>query len=466
MGTTLTGTTIASTYDGLIKIGNNDPASATLQTLSDGLGNDLPIDISTGSINFTSDVGINTTTPAHKLDVVSGEQCVAKFESTVAGGGIAFVDDGTANDDQVGIGAFDDDLCLRAGGQNNAVRVKSTGDVGIGTATPSKKLEVTGEISGSDVFIDDHGSVSASLANIEGDVSTNATNIANLEGGSGNVTSVNGLEGDVSVVAGTDIVVNLNGSNIEVSSSATDTTYTAGNGLDLAGTTFAADFAAGTIITDAGAFTTADTNETVDQILVYKDDAGEALKANVDDFKSAYNIVDKTGTPVNNQLGVWTDANTLEGDSDLTWNGTVLGVQGDITTNDIRFSGEITFSALTTANTFTGEMANWGTFPAQPTVGKVYYYAGTNNYWILGNNTTLAGTTGVLGIACTGNKLLIRGYYRTSQTFTAGEELWFNSTGTITGTQPSGGNYARLIGHAISANIVYFNPSQEYILTS
>lgn len=39
----------------------------------------------------------------------------------------------------------------------------------------------------------------------------------------------------------------------------------------------------------------------------------------------------KVGTPVDNQIGVWTGDGTLEGDSDLTWSGTAFGVTGNIT---------------------------------------------------------------------------------------------------------------------------------------
>ena len=38
-----------------------------------------------------------------------------------------------------------------------------------------------------------------------------------------------------------------------------------------------------------------------------------------------------TGTPVNNQLGVWTNANTQEGDANLTWDGSLLTVTGAVT---------------------------------------------------------------------------------------------------------------------------------------
>jgi hypothetical protein len=50
MGTTLNGTTPQSTYPSLIKVGDNGAVDATLQRLSDGEGNDLPLLISTSSV--------------------------------------------------------------------------------------------------------------------------------------------------------------------------------------------------------------------------------------------------------------------------------------------------------------------------------------------------------------------------------------------------------------------------------
>ena len=38
-----------------------------------------------------------------------------------------------------------------------------------------------------------------------------------------------------------------------------------------------------------------------------------------------------TGSPLNNQLAHWTDSNTIDGDSTLTWSGTVLDITGNIT---------------------------------------------------------------------------------------------------------------------------------------
>lgn len=63
MGTSLYGLTPAATYQGLIKFGNNSAIAATAQYLSDGLGNDLPISVS------TTKVGINTTNPTARLQI-------------------------------------------------------------------------------------------------------------------------------------------------------------------------------------------------------------------------------------------------------------------------------------------------------------------------------------------------------------------------------------------------------------
>jgi hypothetical protein len=53
MGSSLNNTTPANTYPALIKVGNDTPIDATLKTLSDGNGNNLPIQASLSTMNFT-----------------------------------------------------------------------------------------------------------------------------------------------------------------------------------------------------------------------------------------------------------------------------------------------------------------------------------------------------------------------------------------------------------------------------
>lgn len=69
MGTTLSGTTPQSTYPALIKVGDNSALSATLKTLSDGAGNDLPMQVSTSIVNFTGNVGFGAPTPTEALTI-------------------------------------------------------------------------------------------------------------------------------------------------------------------------------------------------------------------------------------------------------------------------------------------------------------------------------------------------------------------------------------------------------------
>lgn len=50
MGTPLTSATVSSTYQALLKVGNNTAISSSMKKLSDGLGNDIPLYVSDKSI--------------------------------------------------------------------------------------------------------------------------------------------------------------------------------------------------------------------------------------------------------------------------------------------------------------------------------------------------------------------------------------------------------------------------------
>lgn len=67
MATPLTGSSVASTYTGLLKITDNSTVSATLKTISDGGGNDSALQISSVAVNTTNDFSVAT----NKLTVAS-----------------------------------------------------------------------------------------------------------------------------------------------------------------------------------------------------------------------------------------------------------------------------------------------------------------------------------------------------------------------------------------------------------
>ena len=83
MGTTLTGTKPKDTYDSLIKVTDNGPISGTAKYLSDGLGNDSVLALSTASVGVgTTSPNIGTWNRALTLNAASGN---AAYELAVAG---------------------------------------------------------------------------------------------------------------------------------------------------------------------------------------------------------------------------------------------------------------------------------------------------------------------------------------------------------------------------------------------
>ena len=59
MGTTLTGTTPQDTYDSLIKVTDNGPLSGSLKVLTDGLGNNSAISLSTSAASVTGTLAVS-----------------------------------------------------------------------------------------------------------------------------------------------------------------------------------------------------------------------------------------------------------------------------------------------------------------------------------------------------------------------------------------------------------------------
>lgn len=77
----LTGETIKDTYGGVINIGPSG-ASASFQSLTDGLGNTLPLEISTTGVNFTGTV--SGLTPLMKnLEVTIADIVLAGIDTEI-----------------------------------------------------------------------------------------------------------------------------------------------------------------------------------------------------------------------------------------------------------------------------------------------------------------------------------------------------------------------------------------------
>jgi hypothetical protein len=157
MGTALTGLEIKDTYDGLIKTTDNGPLSGTLKALSDGLGNDSTLSLSTTAASIAGTLAVtgNATFDTSTLFVDATNDRVGigtgSPNRALSINGILGVAAATANTQQLllsvdaaasyisssyfGSSSYVP-MFLEAGG---AVRLAITtaGNVGIGTSTPA-----------------------------------------------------------------------------------------------------------------------------------------------------------------------------------------------------------------------------------------------------------------------------------------------------------------------------------------
>jgi len=143
MGTALTGTTPQDTYDSLIKVTDNGPIDGTAKYLSDGLGNDSVLALSTTAL------GIGTTSLSGKFHAQATNSGIF-FDLTTAYTPIIKAA-GALSDLQIESVGSGGNLILGAGGAASIIsfftngnsttgermRITSTGNVGIGTDAPT-----------------------------------------------------------------------------------------------------------------------------------------------------------------------------------------------------------------------------------------------------------------------------------------------------------------------------------------
>ena len=157
MGTSLTGLTPATTYDALIKVGDNGPIDGTLKTLSDGLGNDLPMQASTAGVNFTGTLSQSGTAVPTAAEVaakqdtlVSGTNIKTINSTSILGSGNLVVSaspSGVAGAIQFSDGsAFASDAA-------NLFWDDTNNRLGIGTNAPSQALHVSPASRLSNIYI-------------------------------------------------------------------------------------------------------------------------------------------------------------------------------------------------------------------------------------------------------------------------------------------------------------------------
>jgi hypothetical protein len=111
MGTALTGLEIKDTYDSLIKVTDNGPLTGSLKVLTDGLGNDSTLSLSTTAASIAGTLAVSGDfSIADKIVHIGDTNTAIRFPAA-------------------------DTITFETSGVE-ATRITSAGDVGIGTITP------------------------------------------------------------------------------------------------------------------------------------------------------------------------------------------------------------------------------------------------------------------------------------------------------------------------------------------
>jgi hypothetical protein len=141
MGTTLTGTTPATTYDSLIKVTDNGPLSGTAKYLSDGLGNDSVLALSTAAagIGTTTIVSGTKLTVGGPLAAVGSAGTMGTFETSASACFIGLKD---ASGSLVYLGGDDGNFLIQTPSSSYSTKLTLTdaGNVGIGTSSPTDTI--------------------------------------------------------------------------------------------------------------------------------------------------------------------------------------------------------------------------------------------------------------------------------------------------------------------------------------
>ena len=226
MGTTLTGTTPQDTYDSLIKVTDNGPLSGSLKVLTDGLGNNSALSLSTGAASVTGTLAVSTS---------------ATFG---ASGNLRLTSNSTEGEI---IGASGKALKFYTNdGVANPLNLTSAGNVGIGTSSPSTKLTIDNSANSTTRAIDLVGNSSTAKGHL-GYFADGVYLSSNYYFDSGQNYDVSGLGQALIVVAaaaGSASKINFN------TSAAGSTTTTQRVSIDADGLKFGADTAAANALDD------------------------------------------------------------------------------------------------------------------------------------------------------------------------------------------------------------------------
>jgi hypothetical protein len=144
MGTTLTGTTPQDTYDSLIKVTDNGPLTGSLKKLTDGLGNDSSLSLSTTAASLSGTLAVTGAVTAGNNTNVQATSTNTRLLVTAAGVAntiLGFNNSGSTQNGVVNnagyVGILQDYPLVVTIADGEKMRITGTGNVGIGTSSPN-----------------------------------------------------------------------------------------------------------------------------------------------------------------------------------------------------------------------------------------------------------------------------------------------------------------------------------------
>ncbi|MDA7648698.1 hypothetical protein N8580_00005, partial [Akkermansiaceae bacterium] len=207
----------------------------------------------------------------------------------------------------------------------------------------------------------------------------------------------------------------------------------------------------------------------VDNSVVIKDSDNILKTDEIDSRVWGSALVDATNG-VSNRVATFTDSNSITGESNFTFDGDDAILLGTLRASTLK----ITTQGATSAGAYSpGSRIFYGlvTSPDPISAGYVYYY--NSAAWgsaDADNESTSKGWMAVATAAAASGDpsdgMLLEGvvYMATDPGGSAGDPVYLSTAvGRLTSTQPGSGKIVRIMGYQISTNVVYFNPSPDYI---
>lgn len=156
-------------------------------------------------------------------------------------------------------------------------------------------------------------------------------------------------------------------------------------------------------------------------------------------------------------------AGNLSGTSDFTFDNSTKLVDLD---GRFSYTGSFEPAMPDLTNAISGEIS-----PIKDTelLARSTVYLNPNGAWKLANNNLESKTRPHLGIVVDEETVMVRGYISGMSSFitTVGEPLYLEGgaqAGELTQTIPTAtGEFVRVAGYAVTSDVIYFNPSNEYI---